>query len=177
MLLKKEFYFIRHGQTDGNLSPSLKKTQGDISLNKTGMAQALAIEPLVSSLPIKTICHSPLKRAKETKEICCVKLTSTHHEIVDLGECNSEIWYKMIALGADAHRCLEEPVYSFMQKVLSGVNQALSKEGPVLIVAHGGIHWAMCCLMKIDHEWMIDNCVPVHFSLSETGSWKAKRLI
>jgi probable phosphoglycerate mutase len=82
----------------------------------------------------------------------------------------------MTSLGADAHNYPEEPIYSFMQKVRSGVNQALSKEGPVLIVAHGGIHWAMCCLMKVNHEWVIDNCGLVHFSISETGEWRAKQL-
>lgn len=30
--------------------------------------------------------------------------------------------------------------FSFMQRVLAGVNEALSMEGPVLIMVHGGIH-------------------------------------
>jgi probable phosphoglycerate mutase len=177
MILKKEFYFIRHGQTDGNIAPSIKTNHGDISLNETGVAQAHRIEHRVSSLPIKTICCSPLKRAKETKEICCARLSAQHHEIHDLTECNSVIWQKMTSLGEEAHKYPEEPVYGFMQRALSGINQALSKEGPVLIVAHGGIHWAACCFMKISHEGVIDNCGLVHFSISETGQWQAKKLL
>lgn len=141
-----------------------------------GVAQAHAIEPIISLLPIKTVCYSPLKRAKETKEICCARLTTVHHEIHDLRECDSEIWQKMTAIGTGAHLHLEEPVYSFLQRVSNGVNEALSKGGPVLIVAHGGIHWAMCCFMQVHHEGGIDNCIPLHFSISETGHWTVKKL-
>ena len=176
MILKKEFYFIRHGQTDGNIAPALEINNADISLNEAGIAQAHRIEPLVSSLPIKTICYSPLKRARETKEICCAGISAQHLEIHDLSECNSAIWQEMTSLGKEAHEHLEEPIYSFMQRVCSGINQALSKEGPVLIVAHGGIHWAMCCFTKISHEWIIDNCDLIHFSISETGQWQARTL-
>lgn len=176
MIAKKEFYFVRHGQTDGNLF--LLKTYGDISLNETGREQARAIEPLIASLPIKTICCSPLKRAKETKEICCARLMdSVHHsEIPDLTECDAEIWKKMTSLGRHAHLSTEEPVYSFMQRVKKGIDQALSQEGPVLIVAHGGVHWAISCLIGVEHEWVIGNCVPVHFSLSSADEWVARKL-
>jgi probable phosphoglycerate mutase len=177
MILKREFYFIRHGQTDGNVVPFLKTNQGDISLNENGVMQAHRIEPFIASLPIKTICCSPLKRAKETKDICCARLSAAHYEIHDLTECTSVIWQKMTSLGDTAHLCQEEPVYSFMQRVRSGINQALSKEGPVLIIAHGGIYWAMCCFMEVNHERVIDNCDPVHLSISETGNWQARRLL
>jgi uncharacterized phosphatase len=69
------------------------------------------------------------------------------------------------------------PVYSFMQRVLKGINEALVCHGPVLIVAHGGVHWAACCLMEIDqHDWMIDNCILTHFSIKEDGRWTARKL-
>ena len=74
MILQKEFYFLRHGQTDGNVSLSSKTSHGDIPLNQTGLAQAQEIEPLISLLSIKSICFSPLKRAQQTKEICCRNL-------------------------------------------------------------------------------------------------------
>ena len=177
MLLKREFFFVRHGQTDANIGPLQKKDPGDISINATGLDQAHKIEPIIASLPVKTICYSPLKRAKETKEICCARLSAIQQEISNLTECPSaEIWQKMTALGPDARSCSEEPVYSFMQRVRQGINEALSKEGPVLIVAHGGIHWSMCCWMDVKHEWIIDNCIPVHFSISEKGHWVARIL-
>ncbi len=52
----------------------------------------------------------------------------------------------------------------FMERVVIGVNQALSFPGPVLIVAHGGVHFALCHHMDIqEHTKTIDHCVPVHF--------------
>lgn len=177
MILKKEFYFIRHGQTDGNLNYLSKTSHGDIPLNKTGIAQAKEIEPLIARLPIQNVCCSPLKRAKQTKEICCTNLGSiNHHELPNLTECNPEIWQRMTTLGAEARNCPKEPVFSFMQRVLVGINEALSMEGPVLIVAHGGIHWAICCFMQIEHDWIIDNCVPVHFSWV-SDRWIERKLV
>lgn len=61
MILQKEFYFIRHGQTDHNKSAP-KIDHEDISLNDIGWQQANEIESIIAALPIKTICFSPLKR-------------------------------------------------------------------------------------------------------------------
>jgi probable phosphoglycerate mutase len=83
----------------------------------------------------------------------------------------------MVALGKTAHLNPPPHVEKFIQNVLDGINQSISKAGPVLIVAHGGIHWALCCVLGIeDHEWGIDNCVPVHFTINEEGRWKADKL-
>lgn len=175
MITKKEFYFIRHGQTDHNLSPD-KVDYSDISLNTYGRSQAEAIEPIISSLPIKTICFSPLKRAKETKDIISTRLSAKHREIAHLKECSTKEWLEMTSLGPQASFAVEKPVYNFIEQATNGINQALQEEGPVLIVAHGGIHWAICCLMGVDHEWTIDNCIPVHFSCVD-DQWIAKKLI
>ncbi len=176
MITQKEFYFIRHGQTDGNAA-AVKQDHGDISLNSMGREQARMIEPIVASLPVKTICYSPLKRAKETREIACSSLIATHAEVTNLSECNTQIWQEMTTLGKQAKSTLNEPVYSFMQRVLKGINEALACHGPVLIVAHGGVHWAACCLMEIDHhDWMIDNYIVTHFSIKEDGRWTARKL-
>ena len=66
----------------------------------------------------------------------------------------------------------------FMDRVRNGINQALALPGPTLVVAHGGVHWAICCLMGINgHEWAIDNCIPVHFSIGENEKWCARKLL
>ena len=175
MIHQREFYFIRHGQTDHNVN----KTHADhidISLNEKGRKQASDIEPIVTSLPIQTVCFSPLKRAKETKEIVTARLQAQHCEIADLTECSGAIWLEMNRLGSDALSKTKGPIQSFLEQAKNGINQALLQPGPVLIIAHGGIHWALCCWMKLEHEWVIDNCVPVHFFLAK-GQWSAKKLI
>jgi probable phosphoglycerate mutase len=65
----------------------------------------------------------------------------------------------------------------FMVKVCSGLNHALSLPGRSLILAHGGVHWAICCLMGLkDHNWSANNCDIFHFSLCEKGNWTACKL-
>lgn len=179
MIAQKEFYFIRHGQTDHNIPPVNLKTDhpADISLNETGRSQARFIEPIISSLPIQTVCSSPLKRVQETKEIITSRLQASYYEINDLGECSALIWKEMIRLGMYSSLPKEGLVRYFMDRVRNGINQALMLPGPSLIVAHGGVHWAICCLMRIEeHEWAIGNCVPVHFLIGKKGKWTVKKL-
>ncbi len=175
MIHQKEFYFIRHGQTDHNLK-GLHTDHFDIPLNERGRQQASDIERIVTSLPIQSVCFSPLKRAKETKEIITSKLQAPHYEIADLTECTGAVWLEMNRLGYDALSKAQGPVQAFLQQAKNGINQALLQPGPVLVVAHGGIHWALCCWMKVEHEWAIDNCVPVHFFLRPDKRWSAKKL-
>jgi len=167
-----EFYFIRHGQTDYNIRKDHDKVDHPphIPLNETGRAQAISIEPIIYQLPIKTICCSPFTRAQETKNLITTRLNVDMIDIDDLGECNALIWRDMVSRTQSYH------VLSFEEKVKNGLDAALSKEGPVLIVAHGGVHWALCSILNIvDHHWAVDNCIPVHFSLKE-GEWRAKAL-
>jgi probable phosphoglycerate mutase len=178
MILQKEFIFVRHGQTDHNLLEQKHKGDhhSDIPLNETGRTQAKAIEPIIASLPIQTICVSPMKRAQETKQIIAARLIAIHHEIENLSECSSKIWREMSTLGMYAPLPAEGEARLFMDRVREGVNQALALPGPALIVAHGGVHWAICCLLGIrNHEWSIPNCGIVHFSVGEDGKWVATK--
>lgn len=177
MIKKKEFYFIRHGQTDYNVS-SAKVNHEDVSLNSTGQKQALTVEPLLCTLPVKSICHSPLKRAKETTNIISSRLQAAQYEVPELSECTMDIWTDMTEYGAKAYQSPFQHVRTFIEQTLNGINHSLSQEGPVLVVAHGGIHWAICCLMEIvGHDWFIDNCLPVHFYPDASGQWKASKLL
>lgn len=179
MILKREFYFVRHGQTDHNLLEI--KDRGDhtaeVPLNETGKMQAVKIEPLIASLPVKTICSSPMKRVQETKEIIAARLVADHCEIDELSECSAKVWGEMRAWGMFSSLPKEGDARLFMDRVREGLNRALLLPGPTLIVAHGGVHWAACCLMGIeDHGWAVENCAVVHFSIGDAGQWVAKKL-
>lgn len=177
MIIKQEFYFIRHGQTDYNISNVIVDHE-DVSLNATGLKQAAAAESIIASLPIKSVCYSPLKRAKETKEVITSRLGASHHEIPELGECGKQVWDDMLLCGVEACQSSSAHVNSFIQQALRGINRALAEEAPALVVAHGGIHWAICCLMRLTggHEWLIDNCQPVHFFPGTDHQWMARKL-
>lgn len=179
MIPKREFYFVRHGQTDHNLNDQKNKTDHppDTPLNQRGNEQAAEIEPLVALLPIKTVCASWMRRAQETKTILMNRLQVPDYEIKDLGECTHEVREEMIQIGMYSPPPNEGSSSLFMERVRNGLYQALSFPGPCLIVAHGGVHWATCCLMNIqNHNWRLENCGVVHFSLDENERWVARKL-
>lgn len=176
LIPQKEFYFIRHGQTDYSLHQIKVDHPADIPLNETGRKQALSVEPILRALPVKAICYSPMRRAVETKDLAASRLAVPQYEMPDLGECNAIVWKEMPLFKEKAIREGTEPVLGFLQRVLRGFQAALALEGPVLIIAHGGVHWALCSLLNMkNYDWATDNCVPIHFFFKD-GSWHANKL-
>ncbi|SCA63750.1 hypothetical protein SCG7109_BA_00060 [Chlamydiales bacterium SCGC AG-110-M15] len=173
-LPRRDFYFIRHGETDVNVDPCIKRVDYDLPLNANGRAQALSLQDAIDKLNLKAVCSSPLQRAQETKDIICSGRDMEHVEIHDLGECKAGVWTKMVRLekGRGFHVC--DLVEAFLARTLHGVNSALQEGEPTLIVAHGGIHWAMCYYMMIEnHPWKIGNCKLVHFRPVGMTEWEA----
>jgi probable phosphoglycerate mutase len=154
----KEFYFIRHGQTDHNASSKIKEDHDrEVSLNAIGKEQAKAVQPLVDQLPIQAVCSSPLRRAQDTKEIVTEKLKAIpHYTIPELGECTAMIWYELSLLKTSAQPGINAG--SFIDQVQKGLDQVLSLPSPtLLIVSHGGVHLALCYLLSIEgHDWISD---------------------
>lgn len=172
----KEFYFIRHGQTDHNIG--LVTGWVDLPLNECGKQQALAIEPLVSALPIKTVCYSPLLRTRQTKDIIISHLTVTEQEIADFTECSLEEVRHLPILQTEG--CIEVPLMlqPFIERVKSGIETSLlSADQPVLVVAHYGVYYVLCYLLGIAFNdcWKINNCELVHFYLDADRRWVTKK--
>jgi probable phosphoglycerate mutase len=179
MILPKEFYFVRHGQTDHNISEKMDKGghSEEIPLNETGRLQAQTIEPLIASLQVKAVVSSPMIRVQETKEIITPRLNVPHYEMNALGECSDQVWKEMRGLKMGSPIPEEGDLFLFLERMRKGLNAALSLSKTPLIVAHGGIHWATCFLMQIEeYDWSIHNCGVVHFFVKEKGKWGAKRL-
>ena len=175
-LKRKSFYFIRHGETDANLK-FVKGIDYDLPLNTKGKSQALSARNLVATLPLKTVCSSTMQRAVETKNLVAADLGLNHFEIEKLKECSADVWEKMVCLekGKDYHVC--EDVGDFLARSIEGINIALEHEGPTLIVAHGGIHWALCYTMMIeDHRWRLGNCELLQFNPVGDSEWEARIL-
>ncbi|PWU15160.1 MAG: hypothetical protein C5B45_03160 [Chlamydiae bacterium] len=170
-LSHREFYFVRHGQTDHN-SGKLRGEHLDISLNKAGYRQAVAIEPLITRLPLRFVYSSPLKRAKETTDILLRNLTLKWFEIAEFSECSVTTWNQMRE-GESS-----ELIIQFFQKVKTGFKRVLEEKGPALIVAHGGIYFAICKILGISTDGIIDNCVPVWFHFDEKRElWQVRNCI
>ena len=149
MLLEKDFYFVRHGQTDWNHAHRAQG-QTDTPLNEEGRRQARLAAKVAAGLEIETICCSPLSRAVETAQII-QKASGATLEIVDeLIECSwgeregqrkgawYEAWKRSVETPPGA-----EPYKQFIERARQAIHPALGYSGPVLIVAHGGIYWAV----------------------------------
>jgi probable phosphoglycerate mutase len=166
MLTEVPFYYLRHGQTDWNRDG---RFQGwtDVPLNATGRAQAEAAAALVRDLGIRTICASPLSRALDTARTVAAAVGRPVEVIDDLRECGFGVqegaemgeWYAAWRAGTTPEGA--ETYRGFLDRALGGVNRALAaQDGPVLIVAHGGVYWAIRDHARLEQQ-SIPNCQPL----------------
>jgi len=166
MLAEIPFFYLRHGETDWNRD---HRAQGhnDIPLNATGIAQAqAAIVPLLGC-GIATICTSPLARARVTAELVNARLRRPLIVIDGLKECGFGVregeprgdWFTAWRRGDTPAGA--EPYDGFIARALAGVNQALAQPGPVLIVAHAGVYWAVQRHARLDPGALLPNACPV----------------
>lgn len=148
MLPHIPFYFLRHGETDWNRR-RIMQGHTDIGLNDIGLQQARDVASAVAQLPIRTICASPLMRARRTAEI--VNINNVPLVVIDaLKECGFGVhegedsrgpwrdgWMAGDAIDGGERRV------DYIARVARALTEALSHAAPVLIVAHGGTFWAM----------------------------------
>lgn len=149
MLTETSFYYLRHGETDWNKE---RRMQGasDTRLNTTGLTQAHRAKEALRGCHIETICCSPLRRAHDTALIVNEALRARLVVVEGLRECSFGVWEGEVR--ADwyrdwRHRAIipegAESYEAFMERALVAINESISKKGPVLIVGHGGIYWAV----------------------------------
>ena len=144
MFSQEEFYFVRHGQVPEANVKCLLEFPDTMPLNDVGRKQAEEIRQTIHKLPIRTVCHSPIARAVETKQIITEGLILPEVAIPELGECGPAQWFEMVAWEGEKHKPLPPVIQAFVERVRIGLIRALEQPGPVLIVAHGGVHWAIC---------------------------------
>src|SRR5215510_11432830 len=168
MLPHHPFYFLRHGETDWNKA---RKLQGltDIPLNARGEEQAELARTIAAGLGLKSIAVSSLSRARRTAEIVNrdLGLLMTHYDSLrefDVGPYEGstdgswlEHWFTDGAVEGP------ESFGDFRTRVLAGMIEALSLEHPVLIVAHGGVFWALQRLLRFAELAHIPTAVVARF--------------
>ena len=179
MLVERSFYYLRHGETDWNKE---RRMQGstDIPLNATGVEQAHKAKEALRNCTVQTICCSPLSRAYDTAVIVNAVLRAKLVVVEKLTECSFGVlegeirgnWYQDWRNGMEMPEGVD--VYGeFIERALAGINESLSKEGPVLIVGHGGVYWAVQEHGASDIEGNLPNAVPIHHEPpnSERRAW------
>src|SRR5262245_38057287 len=148
MLTRQPFWFLRHGQTDWNRAG---KCQGrrDVPLSMQDETEAEAAAPQLKHLAINAICCSRLQRARRTADIIGKTLDAPVTEIggleeMDVGPYEGVADYSWVkAWREDEPVAGIEPFPAVRVRVGEAVNRALGSASHVLIVAHGGVFWAL----------------------------------
>ncbi|EHL96676.1 phosphoglycerate mutase family protein [Acetobacteraceae bacterium AT-5844] len=166
------FWFLRHGETDWN-ARGLSQGNVDIPLNTVGWAQAeRAAEALARTMgtprEIATIVASPLSRARNTAETVAAKLGLD----IELDEGLREVsfgvqegqemggWFDDWVDG----KLTPEGGESFEQlriRTVDALNRALSRKGPVLVVAHGALWRAFRSVAGLPANVRTPNALPL----------------
>ncbi|MBA3858126.1 MAG: histidine phosphatase family protein [Cyanobacteria bacterium PR.3.49] len=166
-LVEERFFFVRHGQTDANLAELAAGAGWDIELNATGLAQARALaesNAIEHLAMVKTICVSPMIRARQTAEIINEVIKAPVVVIEELkewylGEWERRSWHELdFRIGNPPGGENNE---EFAERVGKGLTLALTHPGPVLIVAHGGVWHRVARHLMLPYG-EIDNCQLKH---------------
>lgn len=182
-IIVDSFYFIRHGQTDANLKELMCGGEWDIELNENGRSQALtAAQGAIAGAGIVTICCSPMLRARQTAEILNAALKVPIIIVEELREWLVGEWegVSWASIPNPFHPGVNPPAgetrLQFEERVAKGVVQALGQDGPVLLVAHGGVFHAMCTPLGVDRT-LIENCILQKVSRASSRlPWRIDRL-
>jgi broad specificity phosphatase PhoE len=176
MLPQTSFHFVRHGETDWN---RMGRMQGrrDIPLNAVGEAQAEALRTAMPDFGFGSIAASPLSRARRTAEILNRGLGLQIHLVDDLQEFDVGPYEGTEPRGwfadwrAGATRAGVESFADFTLRVRRGMLAALAQPGPVLVVAHGGVVWALEALLGLPVGMDIANTTLVRFR-PQAAQWR-----
>ena len=158
MMKNTEFTFVRHGETDANISGILQG-QGDCPLNANGLAQADAAAEYLRDTPFDAIYASDLSRAAETarriRELGHADvpfITTRDLREMDCGELENKTWLELkerypgqmaifyrdtaagIFPGGESKDGFQSRVSQFLEMALK---QHRGKR--ILLVSHGGV--------------------------------------
>jgi len=166
-LARIPFWFLRHGETDWN-AQGLTQGRTDVPLNANGRAQAQASAGRLAGRGIVSIVASPLGRAQETARIVGAALGLTVETETDLRETafgaqeglKMGPWYDDWVAGTYTPAG-GETFAALRARVVPAVNRALTRPGPVLIVAHGGMFRAVRTAMGLSGLVRTENGVPL----------------
>lgn len=180
MLTRQTFWFLRHGQTDWNRAGRCQG-RADVPLSDLGEAEAVEAVRHLTGLGINGICCSPLKRARRTAEIVGDALQLPVKEVagleeMDVGPYEGVADYSWVEPWRRDELITGVESFADMRgRIAPAVNRALSTASHVLIVAHGGVFWALQHLCQTPFA-SLGNCHPARLSPEGEISWRVDLL-
>lgn len=194
-MIKRSFYFLRHGQTDGNVH-KVFHGRTDTDINETGHTQSNKAAEILKDVPIDRLILSPMKRVRQTAvpvNAFLQKPLSYDEGLVERnygifeGMTRPQVDEWMIANNYDdtpphpAIRLYSPPegemYLDFTDRVINTINSNLDlyPDENILFVSHGGvfnaIHFALFKEMKVT-----SNAHPYQFELKD-GIWSLNCLV
>jgi broad specificity phosphatase PhoE len=181
----RNFYLIRHGETDWNVK--FKKLQGhsDIPLNEKGRRQAAKLRDLVAPLCITKVISSDLLRAQETAQFLNSQFeTTTALREVHLGigegltwdEVEERLGFEFRQKWAQNHQSsldLRFPGGESRKEVLARVQSCLLQnllahpQETIAFVCHGYVIRSLVYSFTEIHEnWFVPNCAVIPFEFA-----------
>lgn len=179
----KEFYYIRHGQTDANLEKLMCGGEWDLPLNETGIEQATrAADILASRAPaFSTVCVSSMLRARQTAAIVAPSFRDKFTIMKSLREWSMGAWDRqpmadvLHLFSGDADPAEGETRADFHRRVHDALLECLKLPAPLLIVAHGAVWLAVQKNLGLAPV-RVDNCIPHRVYQDDLGVWQIERL-
>ena len=167
------FYFVRHGQTEGNAARIFQTPH--IELNETGVRQARAAAEKLKGIHFREIFCSSWRRAHHTALIIAEatgKQLTVHPDLHErffgdlIGTSSINLDWAADAPGGETLR-------EFIDRTKRGLEDALRVPGdPPLIVAHGGtLRVVVAALGAAVDEAARENATPLEFK-READGWR-----
>jgi glucosyl-3-phosphoglycerate phosphatase len=172
----ERFFFVRHGETDGNHARIFQSA--DQPLNARGLAQAEAASEVLKAERIGRIVASTMARAWVTAEM----IAKPHGLTPEPEEGLRERWFgDLVGTPSHDHDWRHAPPNGealdvFVRRARQGIKRALSLADAKhsTLVGHGGILYVLGPALGIDLETRhLANCTPLLFERSG-GGWRAR---
>jgi probable phosphoglycerate mutase len=171
------FYFLRHGQTEGNARRIFQAI--DTPLSVLGLQQATRAAELLAGEPIRSVVCSDAKRAFDTAHTVAAGLRIAPLVQTSLRERN---FGALIGTSsADLNWACEpeggETLAQFVARKRAALEVALAHPAPVLVVAHGGSLYVLAALLGVRADLeLLGNAQPLRFERNGP-TWRVKPLL
>lgn len=172
------FYFIRHGETDGNAQKIFQRA--DQPLNAAGLAQAEAASAALAGAGLQRIVASTMARAWVTAETI-----ARPHGLQPLPEDGlRERWFgDLVGTPSHDHDWRDDPpngetLAQFVSRTQAGITRGLAdaQSARTALVGHGGILYVLAPSLGIEITTpMLANATPLLFEKAGSG-WRVTRV-
>jgi probable phosphoglycerate mutase len=173
------FYFIRHGETDGNAQRIFQ--HAEIPLNARGLAQAEAAAKALANTRLESIFASTMTRAWVTAE------TIAHpHGLQPVAEAGlRERWFgDLVGTPSHDHDWRDDPpngetLAQFVTRTQAGISRSLLNAGRTrtALVGHGGILYVLAPSLGLDITTeLLANATPLLFERCGGSAWQVTRI-